>query len=595
MAIELVPLDKIKENEYNPRSTYNKDRLDELVKSIMENGLLQTPKARRLKDGTVELGFGTYRFRAMKIIAEAPEKDRGPGVQSYVVDGQVTMPLEISEIGDESMPIIAIEENVKRDTMSPMDTARAVAKYFEIFPQAKETALAQKLGLTQPVISNMRRVTNLPESVLAYLNDGSLNYTQGRELCTLQDIDATTAGKVKSEPLMLEAIKLIGTQSIPRTLEGLKMAIHAVISAKFASIDADAQKPPEFDTKTCSKCKKMVKTTKDNGKPSRHCLDEECFKLKQDAAVRVREEAEKERAAEAERVRKEEEEKKRAAEEARLAEEAAKEKIIEEARLAAEKEAASRKTETSGNLDVIRVFPGRLTDQGDIGKSYSAINIFRKEDIAPPFTEGGDSYISVGDYPEVEGAKHGYKIVPRANYTGVINSVFPTEGESVEEHRKNRLADPLGPFNGVLVTRQGQEFVMVGPVKIWAPELDTTQATPDKKKEEKKKDAPRKVEKSPEPPAGAANDNPGAPPVAKEGERESTPPVGENTGDQPGETVTAKYQVTVTLPVELSMKVGAADMNEGILELELWKAFRAKTAASGELPEEFEYEEAEDE
>ncbi len=482
MTVQQVPLDQITDNMYNPRSHYDPERTKELASSIEQNGLLEVPKARLVAVDTYELAYGGYRFRAFKLLAKKDKERWG------------SMPLDVIEISDTSMVIFALEENLKRNTMTPIDTARAVAKYLQLFPGVREEDLAIKLSMAQGTISNMVRVVTLPNEVLKYVDNQTISFTQARELCTLQDIDSLTKGAFTSKLLMIDAINLIGTEGYASTVAGMKKAIHRVVHDNFRTLSKDGfTNPPVFDTVDCLKCEKGIKTTDESGKPAYHCIDFQCWDLHQAQAKRKIEE-----------------------EEAAAIEEI---KAGREARERAEAEAAEKvRAEEASKPTVIpqeikpyapRVFyvdPKRLAVGGNIFESYSAKNIFNKEPISPPFQEVFEDYIGVGDYPEIPGAKQCYRVIPRADYSGDLRSLTSPEGVDAESYRKQLKADPLGPYNGVLVTWSGKEYVMAGPVVVFAPwekapepvlkEPETGEGT------EETKNAPeRKVEKEEAEPA----------------------------------------------------------------------------------------------
>lgn len=123
MEIIQVDPEKLKDNPYQPRKGYSQKKIDEIASSIEQNGLLETPLGRRL-NGDVELAFGHIRRRAfVKLKRKSPKK-------------WSTMPVEVREISDREMVVFALEENLKRSDITPIDLARSVTKYFEVFTEA---------------------------------------------------------------------------------------------------------------------------------------------------------------------------------------------------------------------------------------------------------------------------------------------------------------------------------------------------------------------------------------------------------------------------------------------------------------------------
>jgi ParB/RepB/Spo0J family partition protein len=444
MSTQLIPVENVTDNQFNPRSKYDPDKIKELASSIDQNGLLETPKGHKVAEDMYELAYGGYRLRSFKNLAKREIDQLNDGARQYVVDGKLCMPVDVIEISDTAMVIYALEENIKRQNMTPMDQANAIAKYFDLFPGTKEDDLAKKLSMNQATISNMRRVTRLPKEILKYVDSEEINFTQAKELVPLMDIDGITKGNVESRLIMIDAISLLGTEGYAKTVKGIQKAINkAVISVSLSTDPNSPANPPIFDVSECSKCDKTIKTIGDDGKSTPHCFDSECWNIKQKAAQRKKEEDEVV-AAEATRIQKE-------AEDALAKEQAEKEAT----------EAQAKKAEnipqgiTVPEPVIIRVAPSRL-DNGDIAQLYSAKEIFAGEPIVGAFNIEGENYpfVNVGTWYDLPGdilAKHGYKIIPHEEFTGEIRSLTPPEGVDAAEYRATLKADPMGPYNGVLV------------------------------------------------------------------------------------------------------------------------------------------------
>lgn len=516
MTIQLIPLEQINENTYNPRSRYEPEKIKELASSIEQNGLLEPPKARLAAKDTYEMAYGGYRLRAFKLLSKKDPEKWGK------------MPIDVVEISDTAMVIFALEENLKRANMRPMETANAIAKYFEIFPTTREEDLAVKLSMTQATISNMRRVTRLPKEVLKYIDDETLTFTQGRELCTLSDLESLTKGKTESKLLMIDAIALIGTEGIPSTVAGMKKAIHKVVHSQFLSLDPGAStNVAEFNTTECAKCARLIKTTDDAGKPSLHCSDPDCWNLKQQAAtrqaaVRLNEEAEAKKKADAE---------------------AAEQKFKAEA--TADKVIPPLKYKT------IEVASNRLEAGGDIFESYKSLQdtVIGVDMSVPPAIEGTDFYISSGDFAEIPGTKQAYKLVKRSEFKGEIRVLKPNEGESQEDFRARIRKDPNGPLHGVVARWQKDEYVLTGPPVVFAPKVEPVpeKARPVPQAKTKKEET---TDETPKPVAETKDKRPAAAPVPDVATAAPQVSTEEEPGPSPDGIGT--YSVTLTRSVKIA-------------------------------------------
>jgi len=280
---EVVNLKLIDDNPYQPRSYYPPQRVSEVAYSIEQIGLLHVPKARR-SNGRYQLAEGHIRKRAfLKLQKKNPKKWE-------------TMPLEVEEIPDDQMGIIALEENMRRTDLTPLDIARAIDKYLTSFTSVTETALATKMNMTQGNISNMRRVLRCPQKVLDRILEGRINFTMARELLIFQGIKVKTQryGEVDDEELMTAAIRCIRTEnsgdrygSFPATVEGIKRAIDSTAAGRFRHLEKGGgyydSDQPLFDTRDagCLKCEKMIRTFQTKTQVRHFCTDPVCWDKKQ--------------------------------------------------------------------------------------------------------------------------------------------------------------------------------------------------------------------------------------------------------------------------------------------------------------------------
>ncbi len=286
MPIQKIKLSQIHDNPYNPRTYYNRDKIAELASSIEQVGLIEVPQARKV-NSHFEIAYGGYRRRAFEALSKKNAKKWDE------------MPLEIVDLTDEQMALFALEENLKRQDMTPLDTANAIVKYFEVFPDTTEEELAKKLTMTQGNISNMRRVVKLPKEILDKVNDGKINFTMARELLVLQGLAAGSksewrGGKntniaIDDKELMLEAVREVTGQYGNCTVNGLKKAIFNIAQRHFKRVDAGANdyyygEKTLFDVKTigCLKCPKMFKAAETLNQNAHFCTDAKCWEKNQE-------------------------------------------------------------------------------------------------------------------------------------------------------------------------------------------------------------------------------------------------------------------------------------------------------------------------
>ena len=270
MPVEQIDLELINDNPYQSRQIYHRDDIAQLAVSIRIHGLLQVPLARR-KDGNVELAVGHLRKRAFLKLGK-----EDPGAWGK-------MPLDIRDLNDRQMALCALEENLKRRDITPMEVARAVDSYLINFTNETEVNIAHQLNMTQGNISNMRRVLRLPGQVLEKIDQGRINFTMGRELLVFQ-------GLSDEKDLMLEAIRSLSTESRPYgepiTVLGIQKCIHNVARSHMRPLQKGyswSYNEPLFDTKEagCPKCLQMIKTHPTKSQVVQWCTNKECWDCNQ--------------------------------------------------------------------------------------------------------------------------------------------------------------------------------------------------------------------------------------------------------------------------------------------------------------------------
>jgi ParB family chromosome partitioning protein len=166
-----LPVKDIEPNPDQPRRSFEPAALEALAGSIASAGLLQPLIVRPLQDGRYELVAGERRWRAAQkaglqqvpaVIRTSPEDER---LQSALI------------------------ENMVREDLNPVEEARACAALVDDLGISKEE-LARRVGRSRAAISNLIRLLDLPDGVLALLEKGELTEGHGRAILQLSDQDA---------------------------------------------------------------------------------------------------------------------------------------------------------------------------------------------------------------------------------------------------------------------------------------------------------------------------------------------------------------------------------------------------------------------
>lgn len=162
-----LPLHRIRPNAYQPRVNFSQPRLEELARSIREHGVLQ-PIAVRPSGDHFELIVGERRFRAAKMA------------------GLESIPALVRDCRDEEMLELSLMENLQREDISPVETARGFQRLADEFLYS-HGEIALRVGRSRTSVANTLRLLQLPEPVLVLVDQGEISEGHARLLLMLPD------------------------------------------------------------------------------------------------------------------------------------------------------------------------------------------------------------------------------------------------------------------------------------------------------------------------------------------------------------------------------------------------------------------------
>ena len=155
-------IDRIIPNRFQPRTRFAEEELDELRKSIEEQGILQ-PLLVRDTGSSYELIAGERRFRAAKMA------------------GLLKVPVLLKEVSDEGMLELSIIENIQRENLNPIEEAEAYHRLMNDFNMTQEEA-AKRVGKSRSAVANILRLRNLPDQIKDSITDGTISMGHARAL-----------------------------------------------------------------------------------------------------------------------------------------------------------------------------------------------------------------------------------------------------------------------------------------------------------------------------------------------------------------------------------------------------------------------------
>ncbi len=193
---DTLPLDSIASPLYNPRTYFNPEKLQQLAESFKEHGMIGRLTVRPVegKEQPYELVAGERRFRAA-VLANLAE-----------------VPVEIKELTDQQAIALALEENLNREDLNPIEETEGILQLLSLssgLEKPEITSLLYKMikgrdvpttfkevvvkvfesikNLTWPTFARDRlRLLNLPDPILEAIKQGQIEYTKGIEIAKIQ-------------------------------------------------------------------------------------------------------------------------------------------------------------------------------------------------------------------------------------------------------------------------------------------------------------------------------------------------------------------------------------------------------------------------
>lgn len=158
-----IPIASLHAHPNQPRTRFDEGPLEELANSIRANGILQPILVRPRIAGGYEIVAGERRYRAA------------------LRAGLVKVPVVIRELSDEDTLALALIENLIREDIGPMETARAFRRLMDDFGWTQEE-MGQRVGKSRPAIANSLRLLELPEPIQLSLDKGDITEGHARAL-----------------------------------------------------------------------------------------------------------------------------------------------------------------------------------------------------------------------------------------------------------------------------------------------------------------------------------------------------------------------------------------------------------------------------
>lgn len=154
-------VDVLQRGQYQPREDMRPETLSDLAESIRAQGIVQPIVVRPIADGRFEIVAGERRWRAAQIA------------------GLSEVPVVVRQLDDQAAITIALIENIQRETLNPLEEAKALRMLADNHARtsgtvASQQTLALMVGKSVSWISRRLAILERPEAVQQSVADGTL-------------------------------------------------------------------------------------------------------------------------------------------------------------------------------------------------------------------------------------------------------------------------------------------------------------------------------------------------------------------------------------------------------------------------------------
>lgn len=163
-----IEISKLMPNPNQPRKNFDEEALNDLAKSIKVHGVIQPIVVNKEQDGKYLIIAGERRYRASKIA----------GIEK--------VPAIVKNYTEKQIKEISIIENLQREDLNPIESARAIKQLMEEYSLTQEE-VAERIGKSRSNIANTIRLLSLYPDVLKMVEDGSLSAGHARCLVVVED------------------------------------------------------------------------------------------------------------------------------------------------------------------------------------------------------------------------------------------------------------------------------------------------------------------------------------------------------------------------------------------------------------------------
>ena len=255
-SVQIVPIELLEANPYQPRSNFDENALKDLTKSIKNKGILQPILVRKSpsKKNIWQIIAGERRWRAAQKA------------------GLHKIPIMIKNIKDSEIGVVALIENLQREDLSPIEEAESFKKLIDDFGLTQEK-LSKSIGYSRTHITNTLRLLTLPKEIKMMLKDKQLNMGQVRAIIGQDNILELAKTIVNKKLNVRQVESLARSKRLKRTgrsilkdpnISFLEKELEDILGLKIKIIDKNGKGKITFNYKNLDQLDEIINKFKNN-------------------------------------------------------------------------------------------------------------------------------------------------------------------------------------------------------------------------------------------------------------------------------------------------------------------------------------------
>ena len=213
-----ISISSIVRNKYQPRKSFDKEKLEELTNSIRERGIIQPIIVRKSLNN----------FEKFEIVAG---ERRWQAAQNA---GLHEVPIVEIEADNLKSLEFAIVENVQRIDLNPIEEAEGYKKLIDEFDYDQEK-VSKFIGKSRAHVTNCLRLLSLPKQVIALIEENQISQGHAKVLVGLDNAHFL-ALKILEKKLSVRQ-----SENLVRLLRSKKGKKHAINNANLSSLESSLE------------------------------------------------------------------------------------------------------------------------------------------------------------------------------------------------------------------------------------------------------------------------------------------------------------------------------------------------------------------